>query len=100
MSSSRASRPINPARRLPFHLKLRAIALKVGELIAADSPDEVAIESPFYAQNVKTAIALGQVRGAILTAVASTGRPIAEYSALQIKKAVTGYGGAEKLQVK
>ena len=95
----RAFGTIKPSRRLPFHLKLKAIALKVGEMIAAHSPDEVAIESPFYAQNVKTAIALGQVQGAVLTAVASTGRPLAEYSALEIKKAVTGYGRAEKLQV-
>jgi crossover junction endodeoxyribonuclease RuvC len=71
----------------------------VGEIIAAHSPDEVAIESPFYAQNIKTAIALGQVRGAVLVAVAATGRPLAEYSALEIKKAVTGYGQAEKQQV-
>jgi crossover junction endodeoxyribonuclease RuvC len=95
----RAFGTIKPARRLPFHLKLRAIALKVGEIISSHSPDEVAIESPFYAQNVKTAIALGQVRGAVLTAVASTGRPLAEYSALEIKKSVTGYGRAEKQQV-
>jgi crossover junction endodeoxyribonuclease RuvC len=95
----RAFGTIKPSRRLPFHLKLNAIALKVGEIIAAHSPDEVAIESPFYAQNIKTAIALGQVRGAVLVAVASTGRPLAEYSALEIKKAVTGYGQAEKQQV-
>jgi len=95
----RAFGAIKSPQRLPFHLKLKAIALKVGELIAVHSPDEVAIESPFYAQNVKTAIALGQVRGAVLTAVASTGRPLAEYSALEIKKAVTGYGRAEKQQV-
>jgi crossover junction endodeoxyribonuclease RuvC len=95
----RAFGTIKPSRRLHFHLKLNAIALKVGEIIAAHSPDEVAIESPFYAQNIKTAIALGQVRGAVLTAVAATGRPLAEYSALEIKKAVTGYGQAEKQQV-
>jgi crossover junction endodeoxyribonuclease RuvC len=95
----RAFGTIKPSRRLPFHLKLNAIALKVGEIIAAHSPDEVAIESPFYAQNIKTAIALGQVRGAVLAAVASSGRPLAEYSALEIKKAVTGYGQAEKQQV-
>lgn len=95
----RAFGTIKPSRRLPFHLKLNAIALKVGEIIADHSPDEVAIESPFYAQNIKTAIALGQVRGAVLVAVASTGRPLAEYSALEIKKAVTGYGQAEKQQV-
>jgi len=90
---------IRPSRRLPFHLKLSQIARGVEEIIASHSPDEVAIESPFYAQNIKTALALGQVRGAVLVAVASTGRPLSEYSALEIKKAVTGYGQAEKLQV-
>jgi crossover junction endodeoxyribonuclease RuvC len=63
-------------------------------------PEEVAIEDPFYAQNVKTAITLGQVRGAILVAVASQDCPLYEYSALEIKKAVTGYGRADKAQVK
>jgi crossover junction endodeoxyribonuclease RuvC len=95
----RAFGTIKPSRRLPFHLKLSEIARGVEDIIAAHSPDEVAIESPFYAQNIKTAIALGQVRGAVLVAVASTGRPLAEYSALEIKKAVTGYGQAEKQQV-
>jgi len=97
--SVRAFGTIKPSRRLPFYLKLSAIAVKVEETIAAHSPDEVVIESPFYAQNIKTAIALGQVRGAVLVAVASTGRPLFEYSALEIKKAVTGYGQAEKQQV-
>lgn len=97
--SVRAFGTIKPSRRLPFHLKLNKIARGVEEIIAAHSPDEVAIESPFYAQNIKTAIALGQVRGAVLVAVASTGRPLSEYSALEIKKAVTGYGQAEKQQV-
>jgi crossover junction endodeoxyribonuclease RuvC len=60
----------------------------------------VAIEDPFYAQNVKTAITLGQVRGAVLVAVASQNCPLFEYSALEIKKAVTGYGRADKAQVK
>jgi crossover junction endodeoxyribonuclease RuvC len=91
---------IRPSRRLPFHLKLNEISREVGEIIAAHTPDEVAIESPFYAQNIKTAIALGQVRGAVLVAVAASGCSLFEYSALEIKKAVTGYGQAEKLQVK
>jgi crossover junction endodeoxyribonuclease RuvC len=95
----RAFGTIRPSRRLPFHLKLSAIARKVEDIITAHRPDEVAIESPFYAQNIKTAIALGQVRGAVLVAVAATGRPLSEYSALEIKKAVTGYGQAEKQQV-
>jgi len=91
---------IKPSRRLPFHLKLHMIGREVGELIAAHAPEEVAIESPFYAQNIKTAIALGQVRGAVLVAVAASGCALSEYSALEIKKAVTGYGQAEKMQVK
>lgn len=90
---------IKPARRLLFHEKLAEIRSRVEELIAAYKPEEVAIESPFYAQNMKTALILGQVRGAVLVAVASQHRSLFEYSALEIKKAVTGYGQAEKHQV-
>jgi crossover junction endodeoxyribonuclease RuvC len=90
---------IKPARRLPFHQKLNEIRERVEELIAAYNPEEVAIESPFYARNIKTALVLGQVRGAVLTAVASRRCSLHEYSALEIKKAVTGYGQAEKQQV-
>jgi crossover junction endodeoxyribonuclease RuvC len=96
----RAFGAIRPSRRLPFHLKLHEINHAVGEIIAVYSPDEVAIESPFYAQNIKTALALGQVRGAVLVSLASSGCALFEYSALEIKKAVTGYGQAEKQQVK
>lgn len=63
-------------------------------------PTEVAIENPFYAQNIKTAITLGQVRGSVLVAVASYDCELYEYSPLEIKKAVTGYGQADKDQVK
>lgn len=90
---------IKPSRRLPFHEKLHEIKDRVEELIAAYKPESVAVENPFYAQNIKTAIALGQVRGAVLVAVAAGGCSLFEYSALEIKKAVTGYGQAEKQQV-
>jgi crossover junction endodeoxyribonuclease RuvC len=90
---------IRPSRRLAFHLKLHTIGREIGRIIAEHSPDEVVIESPFYAQNIKTAIALGQVRGAVLMAVAASGCALFEYSALEIKKAVTSYGQAEKPQV-
>lgn len=70
------------------------------ELINTYEPDEVAIENPFYAQNIRTAITLGQVRGATLVAVASHNCSLYEYSPLEIKKAVTGYGQADKNQVK
>jgi crossover junction endodeoxyribonuclease RuvC len=59
----------------------------------------VAIENLFYAQNIKTAITLGQVRGATLVAIATHNCSLYEYSPLEIKKAVTGYGRADKNQV-
>lgn len=90
---------IRPQRRLPFHKKLNEIQRRLEDLIATHHPDEVAIENPFYARNIKTAIALGQVRGAVLVAVASADCSLHEYSALEIKKAVTGYGQAGKDQV-
>jgi len=90
---------IKPSRRLLFHQKINEIKLELEKLIDTYSPEEVAIENPFYAQNIKTAITLGQVRGAILVAIASHNCNLYEYSALEIKKAVTGYGQADKDQV-
>jgi crossover junction endodeoxyribonuclease RuvC len=90
---------IKPGHNLALAQKVNDIRLEVEKLITTYDPEEVAIENPFYSRNVRTAITLGQVRGAILVAVASLGRPLSEYSALEIKKAVTGYGHAEKGQV-
>jgi crossover junction endodeoxyribonuclease RuvC len=90
---------IKPTAKLPLHLKLAEIKTELEELIRTYGPAEAAIENPFYAQNMKTALLLGQVRGAVLVAVAATGCGLAEYSALEIKKAVTGYGQADKEQV-
>ncbi|MCX7974416.1 MAG: crossover junction endodeoxyribonuclease RuvC [Candidatus Aminicenantes bacterium] len=80
-------------------VKLNKIRLDIEEILRQYTPEEVAIENPFYARNIKTAITLGQVRGAILVAVASHGCSLFEYSPREIKKAVTGYGQAEKSQV-
>ncbi len=91
---------IKPSRRKLFHHKINEIKSRLDDLIAKFEPDEVAIENPFYAQNIKTAITLGQVRGAILVAVASHNCSLYEYSPLEIKKAVTGYGQADKNQVR
>ena len=79
--------------------KLLAIKSGIAGLIALHRPDEIAIENPFLAKNTKTALLLGQVRGAVLVAVAEAVLPLYEYSPLEIKKAVTGYGQAEKGQV-
>lgn len=91
---------IKPSRRLLFHQKINEIKTHLENLIETYEPDDVAIENPFYAQNIKTALTLGQVRGATLVAVASHNCSFYEYSALEIKKAVTGYGQADKNQVK
>ena len=90
---------IKPSPKSPFHERINEIRSRLEELIKSHDIDEVAIENPFYAQNVKTAITLGQVRGAALIAVADCECPLFEYSALEIKKAVTGYGQADKNQV-
>ena len=90
---------IKPSRSLAFHNKLNNIRSRLEELIVTHEPDEVAIENPFYAQNIKTAMTLGQVRGAALVAIASQKKPLFEYSPLEVKKAVTGYGQADKNQM-
>jgi crossover junction endodeoxyribonuclease RuvC len=90
---------IKPTAKLPLHMKLAEIKGEIETLIRTYEPAEAAVENPFYAQNIKTALLLGQVRGAVLVAVAGAGCDLAEYSALEIKKAVTGYGQADKEQV-
>lgn len=90
---------IKPSAKRPLHLQLAEIKAELETLIRDYGPAEVSIENAFYAQNQKTALILGQVRGAVLVAVAGTGCALAEYSALEIKKAVTGYGQADKEQV-
>jgi crossover junction endodeoxyribonuclease RuvC len=62
-------------------------------------PHEVAVERMFFAKSVKAALNLGHSRGIALLAAASEGLNVYEYSALEVKKAVTGYGRAEKRQV-
>jgi len=90
---------IKPPRSVPFHDKLNNIRSHLEDLIKSHNPDEVAIENPFYAQNIKTALTLGQVRGAALVAISSQKKPLFEYSPLEVKKAVTGYGQADKNQM-
>ncbi|MBN2199972.1 MAG: crossover junction endodeoxyribonuclease RuvC [Candidatus Aminicenantes bacterium] len=90
---------IKPGRGLAMENRVNAIREGVERLILEHDPLEAAVENPFYSRNIRTALTLGQVRGAVMAAVASRGVPLFEYSALEIKKAVTGYGQAEKIQV-
>lgn len=68
-------------------------------IIRRYSPDVVAVESVFHSANVKSALTLGHVRGVVLLSAASEGLPLVEYSPLEVKKAVTGYGRADKHQI-
>lgn len=69
------------------------------EIIEELKPDEAAVETLFFAQNVTTAMKVSQARGVILLALAEAKIPIHEYTPLQIKMAMTGYGRAEKAQI-
>jgi crossover junction endodeoxyribonuclease RuvC len=88
-----------PARRLTFAQKLLVVAERLEEAIERLKPVECAVEGSFYALNVKSALKLGQVRGVVLLAAARLGLPVFEYSPLEIKSALVGYGRAEKRQV-
>ena len=68
-------------------------------LIQKYNPEVLAVEELFFANNAKTAIAVGQGRGIVLLAAQKNGLPVFEYTPLQVKQAVVGYGRAEKRQV-
>lgn len=69
------------------------------EIITLHRPKSGAVEKLFFARNVRTALSVGQARGIALLALAESGVEVAEYSPNEIKQAVAGYGGAEKMQV-
>jgi crossover junction endodeoxyribonuclease RuvC len=82
-----------------FPEKLRHIHAGLAALIARHRPDCVAVESIFYARNVRSALTLGHARGVALLAAAEADLPVAEYAPAEIKLAVVGFGRAEKHQV-
>lgn len=71
----------------------------LAELIARHEPDVMAVESVFYAKNVRTTVVLGHARGAILLAAAKAGLRVAEFAPATVKKTIVGAGGAAKSQV-
>ena len=83
----------------PLSARLHAVHGGLARLLAAHKPDVVALEDLFYARNVRSALVLGHVRGVLLLAAAEAGLPAAEYSPAEVKRAVVGYGRADKRQV-
>ena len=80
-------------------IRLKQIHRDVSELIAMFKPDAIAVEELFFNTNLKTAIAVAHGRAAVILAGEEQGIPMYEYTPLQVKKAVVGYGHASKKQV-
>jgi len=82
-----------------FPGRLARIHRELSRLIATCRPDCVAIENVFYATNVRSALKLGHARGVAMLAAVQAGCRVAEYTPTEVKRAVVGYGRAEKTQV-
>ncbi|MEW8979204.1 MAG: crossover junction endodeoxyribonuclease RuvC [Symbiobacterium sp.] len=80
-------------------LRLQVLYRGVVDLLLEHRPDVLAVEELFFGRNVTTAIHVGQARGIVLLAAADNGVPVREYTPMQVKMAVTGYGRADKMQV-
>lgn len=87
-----SSQQTMPVRLLQMHEEL-------GNLISLYRPEVGAVEKLFFQRNVRTAMAVGQGRGVVLLTMAKAGLPIEEYTPMEVKQSISGYGGADKMQV-
>lgn len=90
---------IRTASEIGPELRLLTIYDRVTELVAEYGPQALVIEKIFFSKNVRTAFQVGEARGVVLLAAARSGILLFEYTPLQVKQAVAGYGKAEKAQV-
>ncbi|MFP5264722.1 MAG: crossover junction endodeoxyribonuclease RuvC [Blastocatellia bacterium] len=90
---------IRAPARFTFAERLYIISQKLEEVIERLRPQACAVEETFFAVNVKSALKLGHVRGVAIVAAVRAGVEVAEYSPLEVKSALVGYGRAEKHQV-
>ncbi len=84
---------------VPLSHRLLQISRDMDELLTRFKPDEIAVEELFFTKNITTGISVAHGRGVILLSAEKAGVPIYEYTPMQVKQAVVGYGGAEKRQV-
>lgn len=85
--------------KTPLPERLLHLYQELSSFMSSKRPNEVAVEQLFFNRNTTTALAVGHARGMVLLAAAQHRIPIFEYTPLQVKQAVVGYGKAEKLQV-
>ena len=90
---------IKTSAKQALSLRLVDIAKGLRQAIADYKPENAAVEEVFFAKNVQSALKLCHARGVALLAIAETGIDVCEYSPLEIKQSVVGYGRAEKQQV-
>ena len=90
---------VNTPAGQPMVQRLQTIYRELHEVATRYRPDSAGVEKLFFSKNVRTAMSVGQARGVALLALADAGLPIGEYTPLEIKQAVAGYGGADKRQV-
>jgi crossover junction endodeoxyribonuclease RuvC len=86
-------------KNLEMTKRLQILHEELTQIIRETKPEVASVEQLFFARNVTTAITVGQARGVILLTIAEANIPIVEYTPMQIKQAVTGYGGAKKDQI-
>ena len=84
---------------IPLHERLLLLYQELTEVLVLHCPQSGAVEKLFFQRNVRTAMSVGQARGVAMLALAQAGLPVAEYSPMEVKQAVAGYGGADKNQV-
>lgn len=85
--------------RTAIEERLRSLYYKLSEIIVAYHPDEVAVEEPFVARNVRSALAIGRAQAIAMLAAANKDLPVYRYPPARVKRQVTGYGGSSKEQV-
>jgi crossover junction endodeoxyribonuclease RuvC len=79
---------------------LRRLDGGIREVVQRTQPEAVALEDIFYCKNIRTAVVLGEARGAVIAACACAGLPVFEYAPRRVKQAVAGFGAADKSQVR
>ncbi len=90
---------ISTAAKEPFGQRLATIDRELRRIIDKFKPDTIAIEKLFFAKNAKTALQVGEARGVSMLCAWQSGKEVREFTPLQVKQAVTGYGRADKPQI-
>lgn len=90
---------INTSSKFSTIERLEKIYRELKKIIKKYKPDKIAVEELFFAKNVKTALKVGEARGVILLTIKQASVPFSEFTPLQVKQAITGYGRASKQQI-